>query len=125
MITRIRLAGVWVTDQERALDFYVNKLGFRVQADETFGPGFRWLEVVPPGGGAALTIGKPAPGQEGAQVGGFANVVFTCDDIQATYRDLESKGVHFVGPPKMQPWGVNQAIFQDPDGNTFVLVDRP
>ncbi len=38
---------------------------------------------------------------------------------------IRSKGVQFVEPPAPQPWGVNQAIFQDPDGNTFVLVDMP
>ena len=124
MINKIRLAGVWVNDQDHALDFYVGKLGFEVQTDIRMNEGFRWLEVGPPGSETALTIAKPYPGQEGVSVGGYTNVVFATDDIQSTYEDLKAKGVKFVEEPKKQEWGMIQAILADPDGNVFVLVER-
>ncbi len=124
MIKKIRLAGVWVKDQDKALDFYLGKLGFETQTDIKMNNGYRWLEVKPPGAETALTIAKPYPGQEGISIGGFTNVVFATDDIKATYEDLNAKGVKFIEKPKMQDWGVIQAIFTDPDDNIFVLVER-
>ncbi len=125
MIKRIRITSVWVSDQDRAIDFYVHKLGFVLQTDQQFGPAMRWVEVVPPGAETGIALVKPAPGQEGNQVGAFSNIVFTTDDIQKTYEELRAKGVVFTEPPTPQPWGVVQALFQDADGNGFVLVDRP
>ncbi len=121
MINRIRLAGVWVSDQDAALDFYVNKLGFAVQSDVTMPDGFRWLEVVPPGAQTAMSLTKPHPGHD-VSVGGFANIVFGTEDIQATYDKLNARGVQFSEAPTPQSWGGIQALFADPDGNQFVLV---
>ncbi len=124
MIKRIRLVGVWVKDQDKALDFYSGKLGFEKQTDIKMDDGYRWLEVKPPGAETALTIAKPYPTQEGTSVGGFTNIVFTTADINATYEDLCAKGVKFIEEPKIQEWGVMQAIFADPDDNMFVLVEH-
>jgi lactoylglutathione lyase len=124
MIKRIRMTSVWVSDQDRAIDFYVHKLGFRLQTDQQFGPGMRWVEVVPPGAETGIALVKPGPGQESNQVGVFSNIVFTSDDIQKTYEELRNRGVVFTEAPTQQPWGATQALFQDPDGNGFVLVDR-
>ena len=85
---------------------------------------YRWLEVKPTGAETALTIAKPYPGQEGVSIGGFTNIVFATDDINATYEDLKAKGVKFIEEPKKQEWGMLQAIFTDLDGNTLVLVER-
>lgn len=122
MIKQIRLAGVWVSDQDQAYDFYVNSLGFEVQADVTMDNGYRWLEVRPVGAETALTLAKPYPGQKEAVVGTFANVVFATDDIEATYKTLSANGVEFIEKPTKQEWGGVQAQFTDPDGNVFVLV---
>jgi lactoylglutathione lyase len=125
-ISRVRLVTVYVSNQDRALEFYVGKLGFKVQADQLFGPHFRWLEVVPPGADTALTLVEPYPGQDQERlVGAGAHIVFTTDDIQGTFEELKARGVHFTEEPTVQPWGVTQAQFHDPDGNHFVLVDRP
>ena len=123
MIKRIKAAGIWVSDQQKAFDFYVNKLGFEVLNDTVVND-YRWLEVVPTGTQTALALAKPYPGQEGATVGGFANIILSTDDIEATYEDLVGKGVHFNEKPTQQPWGAKQAIFSDPDGNIFVLVEQ-
>lgn len=122
MINKINLAGVWVSDQDRAYNFFVNKVGFEVQSDVTMPNGYRWLEVKPPGAETALTLAKPYPGQQDANIGTFANVVFSTDDIQTTYKELAAKGVEFTEKPTKQEWGGIQALFTDPDGNTFVLV---
>jgi len=123
MIQRIRLAGVWVTDQQKAYEFWVDGLGFTVQADATLGNGYRWLEVVPPGAETALTLAKPYPNQN-VPIGVASNIVFTTDNMTVTYETMVARGVHFLEKPTMQLWGNQQARFTDPDGNSFLLVDR-
>jgi catechol 2,3-dioxygenase-like lactoylglutathione lyase family enzyme len=125
MIKRVRLATVYASDQDRARDFYVHQLGFEVQFDQLYGPGFRWLEVVPPGAETAITLVTPDPGQDQDLIGKGTPIVLAAEDIQATYRELRARGVRFTEVPAMQPWGALQALFEDPDGNPFVLVDRP
>jgi catechol 2,3-dioxygenase-like lactoylglutathione lyase family enzyme len=124
MIKRIALAGIWVSDQDAAHKFYIEKLGFELQTDIIMGTGYKWLEVVPPGGDTELTLAKPYLGQKDVSVGGFSNVVLSCDNIIKTYKELESRGVKFIEKPNMQDWGMMQAFFKDPDGNVFVLVER-
>jgi uncharacterized glyoxalase superfamily protein PhnB len=119
MINCTKLVSVWVSDQDRAFDFYVNKLGFEVKTDQTMN-GFRWLEVAPSGGETHLALAKPNPGQE-AMIGGFTGITFDADDVQATYDDLVAKGIHFKDPLAKQPWGAMMAQFADPDGNVFML----
>lgn len=121
MITRIKLVSLWVSDQDKAYDFYVNKLGCKVETDQTMPNGFRWLEVVPPGAETHLALAKPSPDDSSARIGGFSGVGFDVDDIQATYDDLVAKGVQFTEPLKKQPWGAMMAQFADPDGNIFML----
>ena len=53
-------------------------------------------------------------------IGGFMNISFTADDVEATAREMKAKGVVFVQEPEKADWGI-AAIFQDPDGNKFVL----
>ena len=118
MIKNIRVTGVSVSDQDRALEFYTNKLGFETRADISVGD-YRWIEVVPPGAETALVL---EPGQ--GTIGTFTSVVFATDDMQATYEQLRSRDVHFTEEPTKQAWGGIQAQFVDPDGNTFVLVQR-
>ena len=107
-----------MSDQDRALAFYTNKLGFETRADISVGD-YRWIEVAPPGAETALVL---EPGQ--GTVGTFTSVVFATDDMQATYDELHSRGVHFTQEPTRQDWGGIQAQFVDQDGNTFVLVQR-
>jgi catechol 2,3-dioxygenase-like lactoylglutathione lyase family enzyme len=112
---------VWVSDQDRAREFYVEKLGFELQSDESYGEQSRWLEVVPPGADTALTLVKPHD-RSHPDPGGAAHIVFEADDIDATYEELKSRGVEFTQPPEKQEWGRTMALFADPDGNAFVLV---
>ncbi len=118
-ITRAGTVGVYVGDQARALDFYVNKLGFEKRLDEPMGPEARWIEVAPIGAETRLVLFTP-PGIED-RIGTFANVVFECDEIQATYEELRGRGVEFSEEPSERPWGM-WAEFKDVDGNGFGLI---
>jgi predicted enzyme related to lactoylglutathione lyase len=118
MIRKVAKTGVFVGDQQRALDFYTNVLEFELIADQPMGPGARWIEVKPPGGETALALWTP-PGLED-RIGSFTGIVLSCDDIQATYEKMRGLGVEFEMEPTDQPGGV-MAAFKDPDGNSFVL----
>lgn len=118
-ITRAGTVGIFVSDQDRALDFYVNRLGFEKRLDEPMGSEARWIEVVPTGAETRLVLFTP-PGMED-RIGTFSNVVFECDDIQVTYEELRGRGVEFSEEPNEQPWGM-WAQFKDVDGNEFGLI---
>ena len=120
MITSVKLVGICVKDQQRALDFYTQKLGFQVFTDVPFGPNSRWIEVRPLGAETHLALWTP-PGLEN-RIGTFSQIVFRTDDIQATYRDLVQKGIKFIEPPREQGGGV-MGQFLDAEGNIFVLRD--
>lgn len=116
----IASATVSVNDQDVALDFYTNKLGFVKRADEDMGNGMRWLTVELPGTQTGIVLAKGYG--SGNPVGSFTGMVLAADDIQATYEELAAKGVHFTEAPTRQPWGMMQALFEDQDGNGYVLV---
>ena len=117
---RVSFVTIPVSDQDRALPFYTEKLGFEVITDQPFGNGLRWIQLRPPGGSADIVLFTP-PGHEN-RVGTFQNVAFTCDDVRGTSEALKERGVAFVEDAKRADWGGMQAIFKDPDGNVFVLA---
>lgn len=119
MIKAIKFVGVPVSDQDRALEFYTKKLGFRIITDQPMGPGQRWIEIaVGKNGSSGLALFTP-PGHEN-RIGTFTGISFVADDVKATWKELTAKGVKFVQEPKEADWGTS-AIFADPDGNQFVL----
>jgi predicted enzyme related to lactoylglutathione lyase len=112
------MISVPVTDQARALAFYVGKLGLTLsRLDDCLADTRRvhvttsrttlslvtWLEAMPPGS--------------------LRGVVFRSSDLEADYERLAAAGVDFDGPPFAGPDGTRQAVFHDPDGNTLVLQD--
>jgi predicted enzyme related to lactoylglutathione lyase len=118
MIRKVKFASIPVSDQDRALDFYVGKLGFTLVTDQPMGPGQRWIEIRPPKGDTGLALFTP-PGHED-RVKTFTGLSFECDDVQKTYEELHAKGVEFAKPPKAESWGV-AAIMIDSEGNQIVL----
>jgi predicted enzyme related to lactoylglutathione lyase len=132
MITRLAIVTILVRDQDEALRYYTDLLGFEKRADETFGPGVRWVTVAPAGQQEVeIALQKPEPALHGEElarklmerVGQGTTWSFTTDDCRATYEELEARGVQFVSPPTDQYYGV-EAIFVDPYGNTFSMVER-
>jgi len=134
-VIRIATAQIWVHDQEEALAFYTQKLGFEVRADVTLPElgDFRWLTVGPPGQEDVSVVlmaipGPPVMDAETAEqvrtlMGkGFAGTVFlTTDDCRASYEELRARGVEFTETPEERPYGID-AGFRDPSGNTFRLT---
>ncbi len=118
MIKGIKFASVPVSDQDRALAFYTEKLGFAVATDQPFDGKQRWIELRIPGAPTGLVLFTPDGHED--RIGSFSSISFNTDDIQRTYRELSARGVEFEGPPQTAEWG-SFALFKDPDGNSFVL----
>jgi len=123
MISRIHSATILVTDQDAALDFYVNKLGWEKAMDDPMGPGMRWLTVVPPGAQTQLVLSHPS-WYTGEQVAPSKDtgISFSTPDIDATYETLMERGVKFKQPVEVMPWGGKATWFYDLDGNEFFLA---
>jgi catechol 2,3-dioxygenase-like lactoylglutathione lyase family enzyme len=121
-ITQVGTVIVPVSDQDRALEFYLGKLGFEKRTDSPFGEGERWVEVAPPGAATTIAI---VPPREGEPTGIQTRVALTTDDIEADHANLLSQGVDAdaevmrMGDPVPPMF-----FFRDPDGNTFFIIER-
>jgi catechol 2,3-dioxygenase-like lactoylglutathione lyase family enzyme len=127
---------VWVNDQDEALAFYTDKLGFEVREDVTVPElgNFRWLSVGVPGQDVAIVLmavpAAPVFDDETRQQildllakGASGGLFFTTEDCRASYDELAARGVEFTQEPTEQPYGVD-AGFRDPSGNQFRMVQR-
>ena len=111
-ITGVGTVGVPVTDQDRALEFYVDKLGFEKRRDLPFGAG-RWIEVAPPGSPTIALVPAGIP----------AGIRLTTRDATTDHADLRSRGVE-VDPEVMRiPEAPPMFTLRDPDGNSLILVE--
>jgi len=125
-VDNIQLASVFVTDQERALDFYVGALGMEKRIDGLEEEaGRRFLVVAPPGSHLGLAIVQSdAPDGSTSKVGGFCGIVLGTDDVATTHAELVARGVRFLEAPTEQEWGAVQALLVDPDDNILVLHEN-
>ena len=121
-ITQVGTVIVPVSDQDRALEFYLDKLGFEKRTDTPYGESDRWVEVAP--AGAATTIALVPP-REGDPTGIETRVGFTTEDVDADHATLRDRGVDVdaevmrMGDPVPPMF-----FFRDPDGNRFLVVQR-
>jgi catechol 2,3-dioxygenase-like lactoylglutathione lyase family enzyme len=120
MIVHVKFVTVPTADQDRALAFYTEKLGFKLVTDQPFDDRQRWIELRI---GSAETRLVLFATDEGSRPGSAFNGALACDNVHKTYDELKARGVEFVSPPKQEPWGTF-AIMKDPDGNQFVLSSR-
>ena len=132
---KISTAQVWVHDQDEALTFYTEKLGWEVRSDVTLPEmgDFRWLTVGPAGQPDFSVVLMAVPGQPvmddqtrhqvlDLAAKGFAGTVFlTTDDVRSDYEQLKARGVEFTEAPVERPYGID-AGFRDPTGNAFRLT---
>lgn len=129
MIKGLAITTVWVLDQDRAKEFYTEKLGLEVRTDMTLGEGgMRWLTVgSPKQPDVELTLMVPGTGMdpESAEMirklvskGVLGPGVLTTDDIHGDYADLKARGVEFLQEPQERPYGT-EALFRDDSGNWF------
>lgn len=143
MITTLSHTTVWVLDQDEALDFYTQKLGFSVHTDERIDEpdvgeqaaeraGFRWLTVTPPGHpDHQLILMEPGPPLMDAEAadqikalvakGVLGPGVFRTDDCRSTYSELSERGVNFLGEPAERFYGI-EATLRDNSGNWFSMT---
>ena len=121
MIKRIKFLGIPVRDQDRALGFYTEKLGFRVFTDQQFSETQRWIELSIPGAETGIVLFTPQGHED--RIGTFVNTSWEVDDVGKTYTELQAKGVEFAGPPEKQPWGTFLKM-KDSEGNVIVLASR-
>jgi len=121
MIRQVKFVGIPVRDQDRALAFYRDRLGFKVHTDQPFGEKQRWIELKIPGAETGVVLFTPDGHEE--RIGSFFNGSFACDDVRKTYEELKARGVEFTAEPKEEHWGTF-AIFRDSEGNSFVLGSK-
>lgn len=122
-IRHAKLMVVYVSDQSAALAYYTDVLGLELVRDVTYRDGTRWIEVNPPGAASGLTLGLADEVNEGV-VGGFTRVILTTDDIDAAHAELTGRGVVFQGPVLRTGEVPAMALFEDPEGNRFLLLER-
>jgi predicted enzyme related to lactoylglutathione lyase len=132
---KIANSQMWVHDQDEALAFYTEKLGWEVRADVTMPEmgDFRWLTVGPSDQPDFSVVLMAVPGQPvlddetrkqvlDLSAKGFAGTLFlTTDDCRASYEELKARGVEFSEEPEERPYGID-AGFHDPSGNSFRLT---
>jgi catechol 2,3-dioxygenase-like lactoylglutathione lyase family enzyme len=132
-ITNVSLVTVYVTDQDEAKRWYVEKLGFVEHSDVTLGAGgFRWVTVAHPDHPELeVTLMVPGPPLDDAMAeavrralanGTMGGLGLRTDDCHKTYEELRAKGVEFIQPPSERPYGT-EAILRDNSGSWLVLVE--
>jgi catechol 2,3-dioxygenase-like lactoylglutathione lyase family enzyme len=129
----VEVVGLYVRDQDEALAFYVEKLGFRVHTDVGSGD-YRWLTVQHPEQPSfQLGLFKPGPPAHDAATaqtlnavvakGAMPPLVLVVDDCRAAYDRLLARGVEFTQEP-IERYGTVDAGFRDPSGNGWKLIGR-
>lgn len=137
MINRLSVTSIWVKDQNEALRFYTEKLGFEIRADVKNGD-YRWLTVGlkdQPDIEFQLTVLKPDGSLTQEEVDLMIKLLdsgkmrlgpWKTDDCQKTYEMFKGNGVEFMQPPTDRPYGIIEAIFKDNSGNIMLLAqDKP
>jgi catechol 2,3-dioxygenase-like lactoylglutathione lyase family enzyme len=119
-IAGISLVIIPSVDQDRAIEFYVDSLGFEKRTDVPFGNDYRWVEVYPPSGTTGIALAPPRPGDATAVQTG---ITLTTDDVDATHAELRSRGVDVDAEVSRMGDPVPPMFwFRDPDGNTLMVV---
>ncbi len=120
-LTDIRSVAVPVRDQDAALAFYVDRLGFEKRLDAPISANMRWVEVAPPGAATSIALvagpDNPSPGVD-------TGVRFTVRDAEAEHRTMRDREVA-VGELLAWPGVPPMFTFDDPDGNRFYVVAEP
>jgi catechol 2,3-dioxygenase-like lactoylglutathione lyase family enzyme len=121
-ITEVGRVAVPAANQDRALEFYVDTLGFEVRVDEAFADGkMRWIEVAPPGASTSIAL---APPMEGGPTAVDTGIILTTSDIDADHAALQAAGVDV--DPEIARWGAPvppMFRLRDPGGNSLTIVE--
>jgi catechol 2,3-dioxygenase-like lactoylglutathione lyase family enzyme len=121
-ITELGLVIIPTPDVDRAIEFYVGKLGFEKRTDVPFGGQYRWVEVYPARGTAGIALAPPPPGTEAAPRD--TGISLNTDDIDATHEALRSNGVDVDAEVSRMGDPVPPMFWlRDADGNTLLVVE--
>ena len=121
--TQVGRVLVPVADQDEAIAFYTNTLGFTKTADDPFGDGDRWVEVAPPGGGAAIAL---VPPQGSYETGRMTGIALESKDVKADHDELRRQGVDVDEQLLGGEGGVPlMFFFRDNNGNHLMVVQSP
>jgi len=118
-LTDVRTVAVSVTDQDRAIEFYVDILGFEKRMDAPIGKGLRWIEVAPPGGRVSIAL---SPVSDGSPAGVDSGIRLTTADVEGEHNAMRQRGIdtgdllRLANIPPM-------FTFRDVDGNTLYVVE--
>ena len=118
-ITQVGVVAIPVSDQEQALTFYRDKLGFETRRDAAFGPGMRWIEVAPPGSATTIAL---EPARDDRPAGVDTGIRLYSADPEADHAGLLSRGVDADAELLRFPGVPTMFTFRDLDGNRLVIV---
>jgi catechol 2,3-dioxygenase-like lactoylglutathione lyase family enzyme len=125
VIGKVGRVSVPVSDQDAAIAFYTEKLGFELTSDIPVDQNYRWVEVTPPAGGPPLAIVPPPPNAR-ERIGIDTNLLLTTDDIDAAHTELRDRGVDVDAEVSRMGDPVPPMFwFRDQDGNSLLLVETP
>src|SRR5262249_10209763 len=119
MITHVKFVSIPTRDQDAALAFYTEKLGFKLVTDQPHDDKQRWIELRIGGSDTRFVLFT----MDGSKIGYYFAGALACDNVEKTYQELTDRGVKFMGPPTQAEWG-SFALFEDIDGNKFLLSSR-
>jgi catechol 2,3-dioxygenase-like lactoylglutathione lyase family enzyme len=117
---KLELAPVPVSDPDRAIAFYVDKVGFHLDHDHTVGEDVRFVQLTPPGSGCSISLGR---GLIDSAPGSLRGLQLVVSDIHQSRADLLERGLD-VGEVQTFPWG-DFVFFSDPDGNSWAVQQIP
>lgn len=121
-ISKVGTVVIPVSDQDRAIEFYVDTLGFEKRTDIPFGNGYRWVEVAPADAVTTIAIVPPPPGKPTGNV--ETGIGLSTGDIDADHADLKAHGVDVDAEVSRMGDPVPPLFFfRDPDGNTLMVVE--
>jgi catechol 2,3-dioxygenase-like lactoylglutathione lyase family enzyme len=141
VIGNVDFITILVKNESKAMHFFTEVLGFQNAGEAVFGEGQRMHTVRPQGGSTRIAL-YPDPHAAHEEQGGgggccgsggcgscgvdyaWTGVVLSTPDLEATHRSLSERGVTFLQPPQARSWGISDALFADPDGNVFNLIQR-
>lgn len=118
MISHVKFVSIPTRDQDRALKFWTEVVGFRVLTDQPFDETQRWIELRIGSSDTRLVLF--VFDEQGLKPGTLFNGALACHNVEQTYQELVARGVDFVMSPQKDPWGMF-TLFKDPDGNQFML----
>lgn len=125
MKQQLAMIALVVRDYDEAIDFYVNKLKFRLLEDTKLSDTKRWVRVQPPGGGCNLLlargVGTEQESRIGNQTGGRVFLFLHTDDLDRDHQQLLSQGIRIVREPSMEEFG-KVLVFADLYGNLWDLI---